>query len=683
MNLVHRFLFLIVLAIPAVPRVAGASLSVTRVADGLDSPIFATAPPGDSSRLFIVEQHSGKIRILNLANLTLNATPFLTVGNLSSGSEQGLLGLAFHPNYATNGQLYVNFTDSNGTTRIVRYLVSSNPNLADAASAQTVLAIAQPQSNHNGGWTAFGPDGLLYIGTGDGGAADDQGSGHTEPGGNAQDITNNLLGKLLRIDVDGDDFPADATRNYAIPPNNPFVGLAGDDEIWAYGLRNPWRCSFDRLTGDLYMADVGQGEREEINVLPAGSTGGHNYGWRLREGTIETPGGVGGANPAGAIDPIYDYTHGGGSSEGYSVTGGYVYRGPISSLQGQYFFADFVNERVWSLTWDGSAPASFNGSNFANFIDWTNLLDPSQSQINNISSFAEDDAGNLYIIDLGGEVFRVNGPPDLGPTDPFFLYSLTQSSGAPAFHAFGPVSLADAFRTATYNVYRPMSLGLPANKNGEGVHDSATHLEEYKLVPTLQTPAFVRRDNVNVINECNSLLLSVTKPLSLLVPTAKDLVSPVPAPDPMAHELDHFLCYRAKAQTKLPKRMQVEVADQFQSRRYDLKQVTKLCVPTTKGGSPVYLDGPNAGIAKPIEAATIRNPEDHLLCYKAALARRLIAQSGCRPSNPSDAGTILEPSQQRHTPRLGLYLNNQFGENRANTKREVELCLPTARLSPP
>lgn len=680
MSLSHRLLFLAALALPCV---ANASLTVTRVASGLANPVFATAPPGDTNRLFLVEQHSGKIRILNLSNLVINTTPFLTLSGLSLGSEQGLLGLAFHPDYTTNGKFYVNFTDGSGTTRVVRYLASANPDLADASSAQAVLEIAQPQSNHNGGWIAFGPEGFLYIATGDGGAGDDQGSGHTEPGGNAQDITNNLLGKLLRVDVDGDDFPGDSTRNYAIPPGNPFVGVSGDDEIWAYGLRNPWRCSFDRLTGDLYIADVGQGEREEINVQPASAGGGQNYGWRLREGTIETPGSVGGPKPAGAIDPIYDYTHGAGSNEGFSVTGGYIYRGPISSLQGQYFFADFVNERIWSLTWDGSTPASFNGSNFANFIDWTDLLHPAQGQINNISSFAEDGAGNLYILDLGGEVFRLDGPPELGPTDPFFFYSLTQSPSAPAQSAFGPVALADDFRSASYNVYQPLSLGLPADKNGQGVHDSATHLEEYRLVPTLQTPAFVRRDNVNVINECNSLLVSVTKPLSLLVPTAKDLLSPVSPPDPMAHELDHFLCYRAKAQTKLPKRMQVEMVDQFQSRRYDLKQVTKLCLPTTKDGSPVYLDGPNAGTPKSIAAANIRNPEDHLLCYKAGLARRFIAQNGCRPADPSDAGTLLEPSQQRHTPRRGIYLNNQFGDGRVDSKREVELCLPTAKLSPP
>ena len=272
------------------------------------------------------------------------------------------------------------------------------------------MSFNQPQSNHNGGWLGFGPDGFLYVASGDGGSGNDSGTGHTADIGNAQDITNNLLGKILRVDVNGDDFSTDLDRNYAIPATNPFVGVVGDDEIWAYGLRNPWRPSFDRVTGDLYIADVGQNSREEINFQPASSAGGENYGWRLREGTVATPtGGVGAPAPEGSIDPIYEYLRGSGSTEGRSVTGGYVYRGPIPELQGVYFFGDFVNQRIWSFNFDGSDPDLFNGSNITNFTDWTDLITTDIGTINNISSFGENvDTGEAFIVDYGGEIFRVN-----------------------------------------------------------------------------------------------------------------------------------------------------------------------------------------------------------------------------------------------------------------------------------
>jgi len=274
-------LLLSLVLIDGVMNVSGAvALTATRVANNLQRPVFVTAPTNDSQRLFVVEQHTGRIRVLDLTNLDIRSTPFLTVPDVSTGYEQGLLGLAFHPDYGSNGYLYVDYTDAGGTTRVVRYQVSADPNVADPNTALPILAIDQPQSNHNGGWIGFGPDGYLYIASGDGGAGNDQGPGHTEPDGNGQDITDNWLGKLLRIDVDGDAFPGDPMRNYAIPPTNPFVGIDGDDEIWAYGLRNPWRCSFDRLTGDLYIGDVGQNAREEINVYPASEPGGANFGCR-------------------------------------------------------------------------------------------------------------------------------------------------------------------------------------------------------------------------------------------------------------------------------------------------------------------------------------------------------------------------------------------------------------------
>jgi hypothetical protein len=382
-----------------------AGLGLVRLLSNSIAPIYVTAPPGDIDRLFFVEK-GGSIKILDRNTGNVNANPFLTIGGVGGGSEQGLLGLAFHPDYAANGRFYVNFTE--GSLTVIReYQVSAgNPDLADPQSALNVLSYAQPQSNHNGGWIGFGSDGYLYISSGDGGAGNDSGTGHTAGTGNAQDISSNLLGKMLRVDIDADDFPGDANRNYAIPISNPFVGQAGDDEIWSFGLRNPWRASFDRATGDLFIGDVGQNAREEINVQLSSSAGGENYGWRLREGTILTPtGGVGGAHPSDAIDPIYDYSHGTGPSQGNAVIGGYVYRGPIAALNGMYFFADNVNHRIWSLEYDGSSPSEFDGTNFFNFIDWTDLISTDIGTVSNITSFGEDADGNLYVLDGAGGIF--------------------------------------------------------------------------------------------------------------------------------------------------------------------------------------------------------------------------------------------------------------------------------------
>jgi glucose/arabinose dehydrogenase len=418
-----RSLFTLSLVLAAVLFSASASLAaprVQRVAAGLDWPVFVTAPPGDTTRVFIVEAHTGAIRILRLSDLTLLPTPFLTVPGVSQGTEQGLLGLAFHPNYANNGLFYVYYT--NPDTQVVRYHVSIDPNVANPASATPVLSFFQPQPNHNGGWIGFGPDGELYIASGDGGAGDDNGEGHTPDIGNGQDITDNLLGKILRIDVDGDDFPLDPAKNYAIPLTNPFVGALGDDEIWAYGLRNPWRASFDRATGNFYIGDVGQGACEEIDVQFQSSPGGENYGWRLREGLIETPTvGIGGPKPPGAIDPILNYPHSGMSCSGpdlgpgfvgIAITGGYVYRGPVTQLVGRYFFADFGTAHLWSLVWDGTAPSLANGTNFIGLTDHSGdpVFAPDVGAISSISSFGEDAAGNLYILDLDGEIFRLPEP---------------------------------------------------------------------------------------------------------------------------------------------------------------------------------------------------------------------------------------------------------------------------------
>jgi glucose/arabinose dehydrogenase len=267
------------------------------VATGLSSPIFVTHAPGDNSRLFIAER-GGTIRILNLQTGVLQATPFLTMSGISTTGEGGFLGLAFHPDYFNvgtpgYGKFYVDVTTNSTTaTHIREFTVSTgDPNAANAASLREIMTFAQPQTNHKGGWIGFSPnDHNLYIATGDGGGSYDQDTGHTTGTGNAQDITSNLLGKMLRIDPTGDDFAADTARNYAIPLTNPMrAGVGnpaddvGDDEIWAYGLRNPFRDSFDRATGDLWIGDVGQGSREEVDFQPGTSTGGENYGWRLRK----------------------------------------------------------------------------------------------------------------------------------------------------------------------------------------------------------------------------------------------------------------------------------------------------------------------------------------------------------------------------------------------------------------
>jgi glucose/arabinose dehydrogenase len=671
-------------------------LFLNRIASGLSRPVYVTMPPGDMDRLFIVEQHTGLIRILDRGSGTINGTEFLDVTGISTGNEQGLLGLAFHPNYGSNGFFYVNYTDnSGGDTHIVRYTVSGNPDIADSGSATEILSFSQPQSNHNGGWIGFGPDGFLYIASGDGGAANDSGTGHTEPGGNAQDIDGNLLGKMLRIDVDGDDFPGDPLRNYAIPPSNPFVGGAGDDEIWAYGLRNPWRASFDSQTGDLYIGDVGQGVREEIDFQPASSSGGENYGWRLREGTIQTPGSVGGPQPPGGINPIYDFPHDGSSLGGFAVTGGYVYRGPILSLQGRYFFGDYVSERIWSLIFDGSAPATFDGTNYNDFEDHTDSIITDAGTIDEIASFGEDPDGNLFVVDLGGEVFELaSAANDIGDTDHFMTYKIRAADGAPKFAKFGPITLTDQFGTQDYDVIKPAAVGLPADKNAEGVNDAVTHLVEYQIKKVKDAPKFIKIPDVRIINQCNNLYVTVIKPASLLVPANKDLAMQPAAPDPMAHDLDHFLCYKARTQTKLsddtplpkfPKRIQVDVVDQFDgmtSRRYDLKRVTKLCNPVDKSGAPLFLSGDNKGAPKTITPATIENPNDHLVCYKAALARKDVPQDGCGPTDPDDAGTEIVPEQPKHTKVIGFFTNDQFGPEQLDSQREVELCIPSLKIAP-
>ena len=367
---------------PDGPQSDASTITATRVASGLNQPVFAGAPAGDPGRLFIVEK-TGLIKVLDLNTGQVLATPFLDVSSqILTDGERGLLGLAFDPNYASNGLFYVNLINTSGDTEIRRYHVSANPNVADAASATPIITIPQPAaSNHKAGWLGFGPDGYLYAALGDGGGGGD--TFHT-----GQNI-NDLLGNVLRLDVHGDAFPGDATRNYAIPADNPFVGTAGADEIFAFGLRNPWRNSFDRALGTFYIADVGQDHWEEIDIGQNGA----NYGWNTFEGPDLSPGGdplTGGP----AVAPIYAYDH----TVGHSITGGYVYRGEGEALQGQYFFADFVQNKVFTLR--------FNGSSWV-ATERTSQIVPDVGTVNSPSSFGEDARGNLYLVDFGGEIFRL------------------------------------------------------------------------------------------------------------------------------------------------------------------------------------------------------------------------------------------------------------------------------------
>jgi glucose/arabinose dehydrogenase len=318
--------------------------------------------PDGSGRLFVIEK-VGRIRIIE--NDQLIETPFLDISDRvgSNGNEQGLLGLAFHPQYAQNGRFFVNYTDNNGDTVLARFQVSSDPNVADPNSEVKILGVDQPFANHNGGVLAFGPDGYLYAGLGDGGSQGD-------PFGNAQN-TKALLGKILRLDVD-------STEPYAVPSDNPF-----GNEVWAYGLRNPWRFSFDKLTHDLYIGDVGQNTWEEIDFLPAGSPGGTNFGWNFREGAHDYKGG----GSAGLVEPVAEYSH---TEGGCSVTGGYVYRGAMPEWNGIYLYADYCTGLIWGLI------HSENGWQKQQLFD----LDVT------ITSFGQDASGELYLLSDNGGVFR-------------------------------------------------------------------------------------------------------------------------------------------------------------------------------------------------------------------------------------------------------------------------------------
>jgi Ca2+-binding RTX toxin-like protein len=364
------------------------NITATLLADVGFGALFATGAPGDDGFVYALKKNSGEIVRIDAASGAQSTFLDIPDPEFSTQSERGVLGLAFHPDYESNGRFFVYLTNPTGDIELREYARSAgDPATADPALVQTILTIPHSTfANHNGGSLAFGPDGYLYIATGDGGGSND-------PDGNAQNL-DVLLGKILRIDVDGDDFPADPSRNYAIPDDNPFAGaMPGADEIWAYGLRNPWRISFDSATGDLYIGDVGQGAREEVNFEAAGGVGGLNYGWDFREGKIQGPS----APPVPPLDftePVFDYPR----DVGRSITGGYVYHGPAPGMQGVYFFADFITGRLMTLRMvEGVA---------VDTIERTDQL--VGADLGGISSFGTDNAGNLYVVTFSGAIYRLD-----------------------------------------------------------------------------------------------------------------------------------------------------------------------------------------------------------------------------------------------------------------------------------
>jgi glucose/arabinose dehydrogenase len=362
---------------PTTANLADLPIAFEQVSTTFDQPLYLTHAGDGSGRLFVVEKPG---RIIIVRDGEQVSPPFLDIRDrvASAASERGLLSVAFHPDYAQNGHFFVNYTNLEGHTVVARYQVSAdNPDQATPESEEILLLIEQPAANHNGGLVKFGPDGYLYIGMGDGGAAGD-------PWGNAQNGSA-LLGKLLRIDVD----TSTAETPYGIPPDNPFVGSdTTRHEIWALGLRNPWRYSFDRTTGDLYIADVGQNEYEEVHYQAAGSSSGQNYGWNIVEGEscyLEDS-----CDTSGLEMPVLVYPHQQGDC---SITGGYVYRGSNHPVfAGVYFFADYCSGRIWALHQTAGAWES-------SLLQDTNM---------SVSSFGEDEEGELYMTDLwNGKVYRL------------------------------------------------------------------------------------------------------------------------------------------------------------------------------------------------------------------------------------------------------------------------------------
>lgn len=448
----------------AAPVAAQTPLTTQLHSSGYNGSLLLTSPKGDFNRQFVVEQRGQVWVVENGIKLPV---PFLNIqsivrapaavgGTGGGGNEEGLLGLAFHPDYfntdpaKSGGFFYVYYTNLSGNNVVARYTVPApfTANTVNTATAQILVTFNHPtQSNHNGGNIAFGPDGFLYIGTGDGGSAND-------PPNNAQNI-NSFLGKMLRINVDKGAGPP-----YAIPANNPYVGVGGLDEIWAQGLRNPWRWSFDRLTGAMYIGDVGQGQREEVDYVAgtyAPTAGGPvlNFNWRCREGFIATPGIAGCANPpypgTDMRDPIWDYTHG----TGLSIAGGHVYRGcEIPDLRGTYFFADTFSNIIWSFKYSGAGVV-----NAAQVTNRTTELDPAGADtIATVTSFGEDARGEMYIVERGGQVWKIV------PTAPVLLGYSNYGVGTPG--CAGAQSLQSDCTPCVGGAFELSTINAPASSLG-------------------------------------------------------------------------------------------------------------------------------------------------------------------------------------------------------------------------
>lgn len=444
MKTVFRPLAAVITVAMAVPVLAQppADLSLQPVitSGSVSAPVAVRHAGDGSGRLFVVEQNSGNIKIIQ--NGVVATTPFITInssvpGGFTSGGERGLLGLAFHPQYASNGKLYVNYTASGGHTKIVEYRVSaSDPDVVDTTTRRELLHIAQPASNHNGGNLLFGPDGYLYIGMGDGGSGNDPFGTH----GNGQNL-GVLLGKMLRIDVDVQSSThakacggSSGNIAYGIPADNPFAATADSycAEIVYYGLRNPWRWSFDRSTGDLFIGDVGQGAREEVDFVAAGALNQIvNFGWRCFEGTQST--GLSCPDPLvyPHRPPILQYNNSGTSN--CAITGGYRYRGPIPGLDGVLVYADYCSRRIWFATESGGT--------------WT-AQEWGSPQSGSITSFGEDEEGNLYVVRQGGTAITVFHSDTAGPT----TYTVTPDAGAGGSIDPDVPQTVDAGDTVTFDI---------------------------------------------------------------------------------------------------------------------------------------------------------------------------------------------------------------------------------------
>jgi glucose/arabinose dehydrogenase len=460
-----------------VSEVFNTTLETVDVVTGLDRPLLLISPPGDTDRFFVIEQ-PGRIRLLKRGDAPSAHTNFMditdrVIGIGGIGDERGLLGLAFHPDYQNNGIFYVNYVNTSGNTVVSRFVRTDADN-GDPTTERSVISISQPQSNHNGGWIGFGPDGFLYIGTGDGGGANDAGTGHGSCG-NGQD-TDNLLGAMLRLDVDF--LPGSGSSEcggglYQVPADNPFVGVSGCDEIWAYGLRNPWRNSWDRETEDFYIGDVGQNCYEEIDFVPATTPGGMNFGWRQMEGThcfnpafgcaaTSALGCSPACNDASLVVPVLDYAHSAGNC---SVAGGYVYRGcRMPRIRGKYFYGDYCSGMVRSIEVSGGVATGLT--------DWTAQIGPGFGLL----AFGEDAQGEIYLTVFNGgqgEVRLVVPPLSAMEVSGLGADQLLLDKSGPwtwedlAYNSLHPLDFYRLYRSSSTGTYNPSAVY-------QCIHDEST-----------------------------------------------------------------------------------------------------------------------------------------------------------------------------------------------------------------